>query len=203
MPGLGAGMGLKRGSTAITTPWETKYLSSGRTLSSRAALAVWRTRDQGAHVMNLLNRPARFLGLLMLSAVACTKTCGDSDDADDSSESAYFPVPLAPVDHSKDPPTPLEILEAKCKWPCDAPGCIKAPGRSVCQVRCETDADCPAQSICVCEADGCSFGRGEFFDIPIAENSCFPLLPGMTDSLEECRREKNCTKHPGAGPPRH
>jgi len=201
MPGFGAGMGQKRGRTAITIPWETKYLSPGRTLSSRAALAVWRTRDQGAYVMNLLNRPARFLGLLVLLAVACTKACGDSDEADDPCEPTYFSDSdgVGPIKH----PTPLEVMEAKCTWPCDAPGCIKAPGRRVCQVRCETDADCPAQSICVCEADGCSFRRGDFFDIPIAENSCFPLLPGMTDPLEECRREKNGTKHPGAGPPRH
>ncbi len=201
MPGLGAGMGLKRGRTAITTPWETQYLSPGKTLSSRAALAVWRTRDQGAHVMKNMNRPACLLGVLVLSVLACTKACGDSDEADDSFEPTYFSD-----SHREGPkhPTPLEIMEAKCTWPCNAPGCVRAPGGSVCQVRCEKDADCPAGSVCVCEADGCSWGTGKFVDEwPFtAENSCIQLLPPDVDALKECRREKNCTKHPGAGPPR-
>ena len=148
-----------------------------------------------------MNRPARLLGVLVLSALACTKACGDPDEADDSFEPTYFPVSggVGPVKVKH--PTPLDVMEAKCTWPCNASGCVKAPGGSVCQVRCEKDADCPAESICVCEADGCSYGTGNFAgDWPIAENSCFPLLPGMTDALEECRREKNCSKHPDPGP---
>ncbi len=133
------------------------------------------------------------LGALLL-CLACSKSC---DNSDDSYEPTYFHVAGAgPIEVKH--PTPLEAMEAKCTWPCDAHGCIKAPDREVCQVRCETDADCPAESICVCEADGCSWGRGNIISGPlIAENSCHPLLPGMAEAIEQCRREKNCSKHPG------
>lgn len=140
--------------------------------------------------MKIMNRPACLLGVLVLSVLACTKACGDSDEADDPCEPTYFSDSdgVGPVNH----PTPLEVMEAKCTWPCDAPGCIKARVEKACQVRCESDADCPAQSICVCEAEGCSLGKKNLVSgwENTAKNSCTQLLPGM----ETYRRRKECAK---------
>ena len=135
----------------------------------------------------MTNRLACLLGVLALLCLGCPKA---DDDCDEDDEGPYFIVPEGDSVPSRGPPTPLEVMEATCTWPCDAPGCIKAPGGKICQVRCKSDADCPAQSICVCEADGCSMSKREFIDEwpYTAENSCFPLLRGM----ENCRRKKNC-----------
>src|SRR5512140_2527479 len=143
MRGLGGGMAQKR--TATTTLWAVEHLSSGRTLNSRTVLADWCTRHRGAAVTSRLPCLA---GVLALLSLGCPK---GGDDVDEADEPTYFSAPGGNFFPSKGPPTPLEVLEAQCVWPCDAPGCIKAPGGKICQVRCETDADCPAQSICICE----------------------------------------------------
>lgn len=152
------------------------------------------TIHQGAAVTVEMRHAFGVLGLVLFS---CTNSGGSSDSSGSSASPSGGTVqssrPLAARDA-----TALDAAEAKCAWPCDAAGCVKARSGHRCLVRCEADADCPAQSICLCENDKCSLGVANLRDeLPTAvEGSCYPLDPALVQVVEECRREKNCNKHP-------
>lgn len=137
------------------------------------------------------------VGLLALALFSCTNSGGGSDSSGSSASpsgvTAQGSRPLAARE-----PTALDLAEAKCAWPCDAAGCVKARSGHRCLVRCGADAECPTQSICLCENDKCSLGLANIRDEqPTAvEGSCYPLDPPLAQVVEECRRDKNCSKHP-------
>lgn len=97
-------------------------------------------------------------------------------------------------------PDAFALAEARCRWPCDAPGCIKPLTGTRCLLACSADTDCPPDSICICETDRCSLGihnlRQAFPET--RSGSCFKLLPHMDEMLEECRSvpDAGCSKHP-------
>jgi hypothetical protein len=134
----------------------------------------------------------------VLVLLSCSNNGGSPD--------ASLPSPVPPGWKWDDPPppldqrvpTPLDIALAKCKWPCDMPGCVKPLNGDECLVPCNADSDCPQGSICVCESDKCSIGAGNIHGYRSVEGvpSCFPLMPGLADALAECRRKGTCTKDP-------
>lgn len=139
------------------------------------------------------------IGLLALALLSCSNGSGGFPDASVPSATnsgLRMEDPPPPLDQRV--PTPLEIAQAKCKWPCDAPGCAKPLNGDHCLVTCNADSDCPQGSICVCESDKCSIGAANIRSYRWVEGvpSCFPLMPGLADALAECRREGNCTKNP-------
>lgn len=145
--------------------------------------------------------PSKLNHLAGVFALASLLSCSNTGGNPDASASGAVPSGQPPREISsrmERQPTALDAMEAKCAWPCAGPGCVKARSGNRCLIGCGADIDCPAQSICLCENDKCSLGVENIRDeLPAAvEGSCYPLDAPLAQILEECRRRKNCTKHP-------
>lgn len=133
-------------------------------------------------------------GLLILLMFSCSNRNEGSADASVNFAPAGLPERGAPpLDQHQ--PYPLELAEAKCKWPCDAAGCAKARNTDEprCVIPCKADSECPPQSFCVCDNDKCSLAPRHILGFKASPGvaSCFPLLEGMADMIADCRRYRH------------